>query len=116
MGVIYIDGVPEEFTGRLWDYRHRRIHREDGPAVEYANGDVMWYLHGLCHRADGPAIERANCAAWYRNGIRHREDGPAIIWTDESKEWYLNGNRYGFEEFLRRLPKEDAVLVALTWR
>ena len=23
-----------------------RLHREDGPAIEWANGDKEWYLHG----------------------------------------------------------------------
>ena len=22
------------------------LHREDGPAIEYADGPVLWYLHG----------------------------------------------------------------------
>jgi len=43
------------------------FHREDGPAVEYANGAKMWYLYGIPHREDGPAKE-------YFNG---------------DKEWYL---------------------------
>ena len=32
-------------------------HREDGPAVEYANGYKSWYINGELHREDGPAIE-----------------------------------------------------------
>ena len=34
-----------------------KIHREDGPAIEWANGHKSWYLNGNCHREDGPAIE-----------------------------------------------------------
>jgi len=37
-----------------------RIHKEDGPAVEYINGTKCWYLNDKLHRLDGPAIERAN--------------------------------------------------------
>jgi hypothetical protein len=36
------------------------IHREDGPAAEYANGDKWWFLNGENHREDGPAIEYAS--------------------------------------------------------
>ena len=36
-----------------------KLHREDGPAVEYANGDKAWYLNGKRHRTDGPAVEDA---------------------------------------------------------
>tara|TARA_B110000503_G_C6938601_1_gene325889 strand:- start:132 stop:392 length:261 start_codon:yes stop_codon:yes gene_type:complete len=42
------------------------LHREDGPAVEYANGDKWWYLNNLLHRTDGPAVELINgVKAWY---------------------------------------------------
>ena len=35
-------------------------HREDGAAVEYANGDKSWYQYGKYHRLDGPAVECTN--------------------------------------------------------
>lgn len=38
-----------------------KLHREDGPAIEYVNGDLRWYLNGNRHREDGPAIESTNC-------------------------------------------------------
>jgi hypothetical protein len=34
-----------------------KLHREDGPAVEWTNGSKSWYLNGNLHREDGPAIE-----------------------------------------------------------
>lgn len=41
-------------------------HREDGPAVECANGDKLWYRRGALHREDGPAIERQDgTVSWY---------------------------------------------------
>jgi len=33
------------------------LHREDGPAVEWADGDKVWFVNGKQHRLDGPAIE-----------------------------------------------------------
>lgn len=36
------------------------LHREDGPAVEYADGSQSWYLYGELHRTDGPALVYAN--------------------------------------------------------
>ena len=43
-------------------------HREDGPAVEYYDGDKYWYLNDKQHRMDGPAVEIVNGAsAWYIN-------------------------------------------------
>ena len=35
-------------------------HRDDGPAVEYTNGDKYWIQYGKRHRLDGPAIEFSN--------------------------------------------------------
>jgi hypothetical protein len=36
------------------------LHREDGPAVEYTNGEVMYFIHGKLHREDGPAYASAD--------------------------------------------------------
>ena len=51
-----------------------RIHKEDGPAVEYINGTKCWYLNDKLHRLDGPAIERA----------------------DGRNQYWVNGNCLGF--------------------
>lgn len=71
-----------------------QVHRTDGPAIEYANGDKIWYRKTLLHREHGPAIENANGSKqWWINGELHRDDGPAVEWADGRKEWWLNGNR-----------------------
>ena len=45
------------------------LHREDGPAVVYYNGDKIWYKNGLCHREDGPAVEHYDgYKSWWYNG------------------------------------------------
>jgi len=76
------------------------LHREDGPALELANGDKYWYLNGKRHREDGPAIEDADGdKEWYLNGECHREDGPAVEFADGDKEWWLNGEKLTEEEF-----------------
>ena len=31
---------------KVW-YLNGKLHREDGPAVEYPNGSKMWYLNGI---------------------------------------------------------------------
>jgi hypothetical protein len=52
---------------------------------------TRWYLKNKLHREDGPAIECANgTKSWYLNGQCHREDGPAIEWANGDKSWYLN--------------------------
>ena len=68
------------------------LHREDGPAVEYANGNKEWYINDKLHREDGPAVEYINgYKAWWLNDELHREDGPAAVYANGSKFWYTNG-------------------------
>ena len=52
---IYIDNY-----GTKWHYLNEKFHREDGPAVEWSNGNKSWYINGELHREDGPAIEYRN--------------------------------------------------------
>ena len=52
-----------------WYNLNGQLHREDGPAVEYAVGTKYWYINGQYHREDGPAIEDASGGkSWYING------------------------------------------------
>jgi len=56
------------------------------------DGRIHWLLNGLLHREGGPAIEWAGVySAWYLNGDLHRLDGPAIECSDGSRHWYLDG-------------------------
>ena len=82
------------------------LHREDGPAIEYADGSKEWYLNGNLHREDGPTYESVDGhKEWRVNGNLHREDGPAIEYADGSKAWYLNGTHMTESEFLKRNQK-----------
>jgi len=77
--------IPKNFTGiveyngsKIW-YRNGKLHRESGPAIEFADGSKCWYRDGKRHRESGPAVEYANGnKEWYRNGKLHRESGPAV--------------------------------------
>jgi hypothetical protein len=80
-------------------YLDNKLHREDGPAIEYSNGSKFWYLNGKRHREDGPAIEWSNGAKeWYLDGKLHREDGPAVEYSDGTKYWYLDGKELTEQE------------------
>ena len=83
-----------------------KLHREDGPAIEWANGYKYWYLNGKRHREDGPAIEKANGdKEWWLNDKLHREDGPAIEWANGTKYWYLNGKELSHYEWKKEVAK-----------
>jgi hypothetical protein len=70
------------------------LHREDGPAVIWNDGDEVWYFEGNVHREGGPAKIMKAYEAWYKHGELHRVDGPALILPDGSKEWFFNGERH----------------------
>jgi hypothetical protein len=55
---VYIDRTE-------WYNLEGQLHREDGPAVEYANGDKYYFINCKLHREDGPAIEHTNGDKWY---------------------------------------------------
>jgi hypothetical protein len=83
------------------------LHREDGPAVEWATGTKFWYLNGKLRREDGPVVEYDDGTKfWLLNGDYHREDGPACEYADGSKSWYLHGVKLTEEEFKKKTAKE----------
>ena len=67
------------------------------------DGDKFYYKDkkmNIRHREDGPAVERADGdKVWYLNGERHREDGPAVEYANGYKAWYINGEFYSEKEF-----------------
>ena len=67
----------DEDGNKFWYNEQGKLHRVDGPAIKWWNGDKAWWSHGKLHREDGPAVEH----------------------VDGSKFWYLNGKRYTEEEF-----------------
>ena len=65
-----------------------------------SDGNFYWYINGKLHREDGPAIEYADGSkAWFINGNRHRENGPAVEYADGTKAWYINGSKLTEKEF-----------------
>ena len=109
--IEYTVKVNEDGT-RFW-YLNGKLHREDGPAVEYADGSKEWYLNDKRHCEDGPACEFANgYKVWYLNGKRHREDGPAVEYADDmDKQWFLNGEEVTEKEHARRTSKTKELTV-----
>lgn len=113
-----------QFTQKWLHPENQRLHRFDGPAIIYPNGDKKWYEYGQLHRVSGPAIiecwtrdHQPNYYAWYlrdqchrigapaiidpntriyyQHNILHRIDGPAYITPKNNKyHWYIDGNRH----------------------
>ena len=76
--------IIDSLGNQLW-YKGNRLHREDGPAIIYADGTQEWYIDGYCHR----------------------EDGPAYIHISGTVEWCLNDNEYSFDEWCNQLNLSD---------
>jgi len=106
----------KEYTVRVYDERTEwqmkgKLHREDGPALEWANGTKEWYENGQRHRTDGPALERASgCKAWWENGKLHRTDGPAFEGANGTKEWYFNGKPVTEQEH-KELTQRHTIVI-----
>ena len=81
---------------KCWYNDQGKLHRTDGPAVEYRDGSVEWYLHGKRHREDGPAID----------GPQHFIAGPP------PEEYYLHDIKLSEEEYLKitQSPKNELPL------
>ena len=71
-----------EYSNHREYYVNGQLHRADGPAIEYANGDKEYWVNGSLHRTDGPAIETKN-EHHYNN------------------EYWLCGKEYSYEDWLR---------------
>jgi hypothetical protein len=105
-------------------YVNNRLHREDGPAYESAEGPNFYYLNGKCltlHEFITNVVTDANSyenyreykvrvfysrTEWWLGHKLHRENGPAIIFNDGTKFWYFYGipcsNEDEYDERRRR--------------
>jgi hypothetical protein len=65
--------------------KNNELHRLDGPASEYSNGNKYWCKDAKRHRLDGPAIEYCNGRKdyWY-NGKQIN------VSTDKEFKQYFN--------------------------
>ena len=89
-----------------------KCHREDGPAVQYINGDCEWWYDGMVHREGGPAIEFSDGERqWFFHDKRHRIDGPAVEYEDGRWDWYYFGSKVDCQsqEEFERLIKLSAL-------
>jgi hypothetical protein len=97
----------KEYNGTKEWHRNGKLHREDGPAVEFADGAKSWWLYGKPHRVDGPAFEEVNgTKEWWLNGKYHREDGPSREYANGTKEWWVNDIRISKEEFTNKVKNK----------
>jgi hypothetical protein len=90
---------------RVYLNDHRQFHRDDGPAVVYANIDMTWYFNGKIHRLDGPAVMWPGMAGgifeWHINGFY--VDQKIKAWARER------------DIDLNNLSELDKAVIAMEW-
>ena len=73
-----------------------------------------WFLNGKLHREDGPAVEWPNGTKfWYLNNKWHREDGPAVERSNGTKRWFLNNKEVTWKEVFRQAKNPEIELRIL---
>ena len=104
---------------------NNKLHREDGPAIEYQTGHKEWWWYGTRHRENGPAVIYTDGRKeWYINDKLHRLNGPAIVSSDGVHRWWINGLYVGMVLIpwtkennidLENLTEVDKALIKITW-
>lgn len=101
-GTIYIDGVPEEFSGNLAEYKDRNVHCIGGPAIIVGKAEI-WMKNGKFHREDGPAmISFVGTFDWHLNDRQI---------TDEVEQWIEENNLPPYTDW----DEDTKLLFKLTW-
>ena len=98
----------------VW-YKDDKIHREDGPAIEYNNGCKEWWFNGNqtleaniyeFTSASGRYVLEDKTIMYFKEGLAHNENGPAIEGED-FKEWWINGKKLTEQEFKEYIVKKN---------
>ena len=64
----------DRYGNKYW-WVDGKLHRLDGPAIDYTDGYKAWWVDGKLHRLNGPAIERANGnKEWHVDGVELTEE------------------------------------------
>jgi hypothetical protein len=57
----------------------------------YSDGDNVYFLNDKLHRTNGPAIEYVSGSkCWYLNGFEHNDKGPSGVYDTHLKLWHIN--------------------------
>ena len=88
--------------GHKYWFMNGVLHREDGPAIEYTDGDRHWVVHSKSHRLDGPAVILANGETkWFINDYNV---------TDKINKWAKEN-----DIDLDNLSDVDKALIKIIW-
>jgi hypothetical protein len=85
----------QEGKSQRWFDEQGLLHRENGPAVEYADGGGEWWIHGHRQTKNGQSTIVTPCGTqiWVIDDQLHRDQEPAIIGVANRQEWWVHGHR-----------------------
>ena len=92
------DNKPARITKHaMYWYYYGKIHRDNEPAIIYANDNKEWLQFGEWHRQDDlPTHEYKDGTRMWFSGLHlHRLTGPAIELPNGGRRWYVNGQLHG---------------------
>ena len=75
----YVYAKTTPLGNKVYYDKDGELHRLDGPAIEYANGNKRWYWHGKWHCETGPALDDADYQAYYYHNKRY--------YPKDNEEW-----------------------------
>jgi hypothetical protein len=81
-----------------WTDDDGNLHRDNGPARKWVDGNKEYFQHGIYSRSDGPAFVWGKSYEYIVNGKTHNPHGVALyrakkvaIGMPEVKEYWLDG-------------------------
>jgi len=89
----------DEYGNKRYLNDEGKLHRLDGPAVEYYNsGSKEWYINGNRHQNIDPVAEYSiGTKYWLFKGRLHRVGGS---YSSRIKEyWYINNKEYAKQDY-----------------
>lgn len=87
------NGKYEKDDGIYW-YVNGKLHREDGPAIEWKDGSQGWFVEGKCHCETGPAIQNADGKnQWFIHNISISEEDYQVWCKNQAKNNMSDNNK-----------------------
>jgi len=73
--------------------------------IEHSDNNKFYYLNDKLHRENGPAMEFVNSTKyWYKNGKQHRDNGPAVEYPSGNKDYWYDG------EYLEHINSDEELI------
>lgn len=96
-------------NGQIEYYFNNELHHQTHPAI-ISSGSNQWWNHGEKHRENLPAVNFADgTREWWYHGLRHRNEGPAVENPDGKNQWWLYGKKMSEQKFLKNNSKKPSI-------